>query len=101
MVRHSEHEGLFDKKHYYESPHEYVSDFHERYLPYISSIFHNMYWDYRFPRLISDENIKILAQKGKSKLLGISDVTCDLEGSIEFLKKFTTPDNPFFVYEPT
>lgn len=44
--------------------------------------------------------MKELAQKGKNKLLGISDVTCDLEGSVEFLKKFTTPDQPFYVYDP-
>ncbi|EAS01335.1 lysine-ketoglutarate reductase saccharopine dehydrogenase enzyme, putative (macronuclear) [Tetrahymena thermophila SB210] len=100
MVEHSEHKDHFEKKHYYENPHEYVPIFHEKYLPYISSIFHNMYWDYKFPRLITDQHMKELAQKGKSKLLGISDVTCDLEGSIEFLKKFTTPDQPFYVYEP-
>lgn len=33
-------------------------------------------------------------------MLGVSDVSCDFEGSIEFLKKFTTPDMPFYVYEP-
>lgn len=28
-------------------------------------------------------------------------MTCDFEGSIEFLRHFTTPDAPFWVYEPT
>lgn len=27
-------------------------------------------------------------------------MTCDYEGSIEFLRKFTTPDNPFWIYNP-
>lgn len=30
----------------------------------------------------------------------MSDITCDLEGSIECLKKYTTPDAPFYVYDP-
>ena len=59
-----------------------------------------MYWEHKYPRLISDEDMKVLCEKGKSRLLGISDISCDLEGSIEFLKKFTTPDAPFYVYEP-
>lgn len=33
-------------------------------------------------------------------MIGIGDVTCDYEGSIEFLRKFTTPDDPFWVYNP-
>jgi len=35
----------FDKKDYYEHPSNYKPIFHEKYLPYISVIFHNMYWD--------------------------------------------------------
>lgn len=32
------------------------------------------------------------------RLLGICDVSCDLNGSIEFLKDYTNPDQPFFCY---
>jgi alpha-aminoadipic semialdehyde synthase len=41
-----------------------------------------------------------LALKGPLKLLAISDVTCDIEGSIKLLDKSYTPDNPFFSYDP-
>lgn len=41
-----------------------------------------------------------LWKSGNRKLIGIGDVTCDFEGSIEFLRKFTTPDNPFWAYNP-
>ena len=64
MVELADNPHEFDKKHYYESPHEYIGNFHEKYLPYISSIFHNMYWDHRFPRLITDDQMKKLASKG-------------------------------------
>jgi alpha-aminoadipic semialdehyde synthase len=42
--------------------------------------------------------MKELALSGRSRLLGIGDVTCDLEGSIEWLRHFTTPSQPFWVY---
>lgn len=35
----------FNKKDYYENPQNYKPIFHEKYLQYISVIFHNMYWD--------------------------------------------------------
>lgn len=90
----------FDKSEYYRSPQNFKPIFSETYLPYITSIFHNMYWDQRFPRLISTEELRTLWKKGQKKLIGIGDVTCDFEGSIEFLRKFTTPDEPFWVYNP-
>ena len=46
---------IFNKSEYYKHPENFEPIFHEKYLPYISAIFHNMYWDYRFPRLITEE----------------------------------------------
>lgn len=99
MVAHKD-TNIFDKSDYYKNPDSYKPIFSETYLPYITSIFHNMYWDQRFPRLISTEEIRTLFRNGQKKLIGIGDVTCDYEGSIEFLRKFTTPDEPFWVYNP-
>ena len=59
-----------------------------------------MYWDQRFPRLITREQLRNLVLAKKSRLLGIGDVTCDMEGSIEFLTHYTTPDAHFWVYNP-
>ena len=39
-------------------------------------------------------------EAGKSRLIGVSDITCDYAGSIEFLQKFTTIEEPFVVYDP-
>ena len=44
--------------------------------------------------------MKNLVETGKSRLLGIGDVTCDYNGSIEWLRHFTHPDKPFWVYNP-
>jgi len=82
----------FDKDDYYKNCNKYRPIFHEKYLPYISVIFHNIYWEDKFPRLIESKQMKELVEKGKSRLIGISDVTCDLDGSIEFLKEYTNPN---------
>lgn len=90
----------FDKNDYYNHPSKYRPIFHEKYLPYISAIFNCMYWDTKFPRLITNEQIKSSVEKNKNRLLGVSDITCDIQGSIQFLVKSTTLDSPFFTYDP-
>eukprot|EP01017_Pseudomicrothorax_dubius_P030263 TRINITY_DN3759_c0_g2_i1.p1 TRINITY_DN3759_c0_g2~~TRINITY_DN3759_c0_g2_i1.p1 ORF type:complete len:557 (+),score=152.08 TRINITY_DN3759_c0_g2_i1:52-1722(+) len=90
----------FDKADYYERPNSYRPIFHEKYLPYISVIFNCIFWDARYPRLITCEQMQKLAEGRDSRLFGVSDITCDFEGSIEFLKRFTTIDQPFYVYDP-
>ena len=57
-----------------------------------------MYWDERFPVIISTESIHKLAFNNELRLMAISDITCDFAGSIQFMTKFTTIDEPFFVY---
>jgi alpha-aminoadipic semialdehyde synthase len=100
MVAPKDHEKKFDKKHYYENPHLYDPIFHEKYLPYVSVLYHCMYWDKKFPRLISNEQIKAAAEQKNLRMFGICDVTCDFEGSIQFLTEFTSIDKPFYVYDP-
>ena len=90
----------FDKDDYYNHPTKYNPIFHERYLPYISAIFNCMYWDTKFPRLITNEQMKFLVENKQNRLLGVSDITCDIQGSINFLVKSTTLDSPFYTYNP-
>ena len=44
--------------------------------------------------------MKDLVEREESKLIGICDITCDLEGSIEFCKQFTCVEQPFYTYQP-
>lgn len=59
-----------------------------------------IYWEEKFPRLIRTDKLKKQYLENNLRLLAISDVTCDYKGSIEFLDKFSTIDNPFLVYRP-
>ena len=88
----------FDKTAYYQHPEKFKNVFSKKYLPYISCLFHCVCWDPKYPKYIKNKHLKKLADAGNLRLLGICDVTCDSDGSIECLKKFTSPDRPFFFY---
>jgi hypothetical protein len=36
----------------------------------------------------------------RKRLLVVADISCDVNGSIEFLERSTTIDKPFFQYDP-
>ncbi len=44
--------------------------------------------------------MKELREQGKSRLVGVCDITCDYMGTIEFLTVFTSIEEPFVVYDP-
>ncbi|CAK61140.1 unnamed protein product (macronuclear) [Paramecium tetraurelia] len=90
----------FTSQDYYENPLDYEPIFHQKYLPYLTILVNDIYWEYKFPRYVTDSQIKELFESGNSRLQAVCDVTCDLEGSIQFLKKFTNPDHPVYYYNP-
>lgn len=90
----------FDLQDYYDHPERYKSVF-ERYIPYLSILMNCIYWDKRYPRLVTKEYIKdSFAKSKKLHLQVIGDISCDIYGAIEFTVKATSPDNPVFVYNP-
>lgn len=90
--------ATFDREHYYENPHLYRPMFHERVLPNITVLVNGIYWDHRFPRLLTAEQLK---DSPTRNLAAIADISCDIGGSIQFLEKATTIDDPFVVYNPS
>ena len=89
----------FDLQDYYQNPEGYRSCFHE-FLPYLTAIISTIYWDERYPRLVTKKNLKILSEKKLTNLQVIGDISCDVEGAIECTLKTTDPGNPAFVYHP-
>ncbi|XP_009618021.1 alpha-aminoadipic semialdehyde synthase isoform X1 [Nicotiana tomentosiformis] len=90
----------FDKIDYYAHPEQYGPAFHEKIAPYASVIVNCMYWEKRFPRLLTTKQIQDLMRNG-CPLVGICDITCDVGGSIEFINQTSSIDSPFFRYEPS
>ncbi len=101
MVRKTISDGKpLDRKEYYAHPERFSPIFHELVLPHARAIMNCTYWDGRYPRLVTKQQLKELTLAGKSKLLAIGDVSCDIHGSMEFLSKSTDIEKPFFMYDP-
>lgn len=89
----------FDLQDYYSHPEKYRNQF-EKYLPHLTILMNCMYWDVRYPRIVTKDFIEKLFKSGAMKLTVIGDVTCDPDGSIEFTHKGTEIEDPVFVYDP-
>lgn len=90
----------FDKAHYYLHPEAYEPCFHETVIPYTTVLVNGMYWDHRFPRLLTKAQLRDLRSQGNHTLKVVADISCDVEGSCEFLSHCTTIEKPFFTYVP-
>jgi saccharopine dehydrogenase (NAD+, L-lysine forming) len=72
-----------------------------RYLNDLSVLVNCIYWDERYPRLLTLPECRSLWAPGRSpKLKVIGDISCDVNGSLECTVKPTEPGNPVYVYEP-
>lgn len=92
-------EEQFDLHEYYQHPEKYGSQF-EKYLPYLTVLVNCIYWDPRYPRLLTKDFTEQLFKGGYPKLTVIGDITCDPDGSIEITHRGTEIENPVFVYNP-
>ncbi len=89
----------FDLQEYYKNPEKYKPVF-ERYIPYSSIIVNAIYWDARYPRFITKDYFKNLYSRGIPKIKVIGDISCDINGAVEFTEYAEEPDKPCYVYEP-
>jgi len=73
----------------------------DRYVDDLSVLVNCVYWDERYPRLLTLDRCRRLWAPGRSpKLRVIGDISCDVNGSVECTVKPTEPGNPVYVYEP-
>ncbi len=105
IVFHKEHlsariiDNGFDLHEYHTNPERYHSIF-EQYIPHLSMLVNGMYWDTKYPRIVTKDYLAKLFSQGRPKLTVIGDITCDVDGSIEITHKGTEIDDPIFVYNP-
>lgn len=83
---------------YLNNPEAYESNFHELIAPFSTVIVNGIYWEEKYPKLLTNEQIKTIQLNENSRLLSIADISCDIEGSIEFMGKASTIDEPFYYY---
>ncbi|MBC8278258.1 MAG: hypothetical protein H8E46_08510 [FCB group bacterium] len=90
----------FDLQDYYSFPRKYRSSF-ENYLPYLSMLVNCIYWEDKYPRLVTKEYLKEAFSAFKAPHLRvIGDISIDIEGSIECSVKATDSGNPVYVFDP-
>ncbi len=100
MVESIDPEVKFDLQDYYNNPEHYRSKF-KQYIPFLSVLMNCIYWEEKYPRLLTKEHIKELYQDHRSpKLRVIGDISCDINGAIQSTIKATSPEDPLYVYDP-
>jgi alpha-aminoadipic semialdehyde synthase len=89
----------FDLQNYYSHPENYAPDF-ARHLPFLTVLMNCNYWDERYPRLVTIDELRILHRRSRSpRLRVIGDLGCDIGGAIECTLKCTEPGDPVYVYD--
>ena len=91
--------AAFDLPEYYAHPERYRAAF-EPYLPHLDVLVNAIYWEPRYPRLVTREYLRTAWQAGALRVRVIGDISCDIDGAIECTVKSTEPGAPDFVYHP-
>jgi saccharopine dehydrogenase (NAD+, L-lysine forming) len=87
--------SLFNLVHFFEHPEHYENAF----IPYTSSadlLISAAYWHPKSPVLFTAEQMR----QSDFRIKIISDITCDIDGSIPSTKRPATIDEPFYDYNP-
>ncbi|WP_340111101.1 NAD(P)-dependent oxidoreductase [Maribellus mangrovi] len=85
----------FDLMHFFNHPEMYENSFHP-FAEATDLLIASAYWDPKAPVLFTSEEMK----DPDFRISVISDITCDIEGSIPSTKKASTIDDPFYDYNP-
>jgi len=89
----------FEKAEYYSNPERFQGCF-EDYLDLVHFVVNDIYWEEKYPRLISNEGLKKAVEAGKCALMGVTDISADECGSMQFTSRFTSIEEPFLLYNP-
>ena len=90
--------GVFDLQEYYDQPQRYRSKM-EAHLPYLDVLINAIYWDTRYPRLVTNDYLREACTTGALRLKVIGDITCDIDGSVQCNMRATDSGNPVYVYD--
>lgn len=92
--------GTFVLQDYFDHPERYRGVF-ERHVPALTVILNCIYWEAKYPRLVTKAFLRDLYGKPEPpRLRVLGDITCDVLGSIECNVQVTTPDAPVYVWDP-
>ncbi|KAK7696375.1 hypothetical protein QCA50_001029 [Cerrena zonata] len=94
----------YNRSHYYSKPSEYSSEFHTKVAPYLTSLINGAGWAPSFPRLMTNEQLAVALEKaqqvGRGRFICVGDISCDVEGGLEFMPRASTLSAPFYKTRP-
>ncbi len=100
MVEPRASEAQFVLQDYYQHPDNYRGVF-SRHLPHLDVLLNTIYWEGRYPRLVTRKWAKsAYAADKQPRLRVIGDISCDIAGGIELTVTATMPDEPCYVVDP-
>ena len=100
MVAPNSPEAEFDLQEYYTHPERYRSRF-SSFIPYLTVLVNGIYWEAKYPRLVTKEYLlQLYSEENSPRLRVIGDISCDVEGAIECTVRSTEPGEPVYVYNP-
>lgn len=89
----------FELQDYYDHPEHYRSDF-ARFLPHLTALVNCNYWDERYPRLVTLDELEVLYGGPRPpRLRVIGDLGCDIGGAVECTVRCTDPGDPVFLWD--
>ena len=103
-------DGTYSREDYYANPHEYRSSFHTDVAPYLTTLMNAVGWSHGFPRLMTNEQLPIALELSRKvatvsgnplgRFINVGDISCDVQGGLEFLTHTTTLCDPFYISRP-
>lgn len=101
LVRPKNPEATFQLDDYFLHGADKYEGIFQRYLGNLTVLVNCIYWDERYPRIVTTEQCRNMWRAGRcAKLRVIGDISCDVNGSIECTVKAADPGNPVYVYHP-
>ncbi|KAI8139537.1 Saccharopine dehydrogenase-domain-containing protein [Fennellomyces sp. T-0311] len=98
-------DGAYSYQEYLEHPGRYHSIFADKIAPYVNTVVTGAYWDSRYPRLMSNAQLRDLQLKqqqgviGKGRMMSLVDIVCDTRGAFECLSHSTNIEDGFYYYD--
>lgn len=95
----------FNQNEYLAKPELYTSEFYTKVAPYTTCTVTGAYWDARYPRMLTNEQLRdlqIQKEKGlidKGRLVALTDIVADVKGAFECFSHATPVDDPFYYYD--
>ena len=98
MVEPIDSNSEFDLNHYYQEGSKAYRGVFEKHIPHLTVLMNCIYWSSDYPRLLTKDFIKTHWNDPNRRLRVVGDISCDVQGAIQFTLHCTNPGEPSFTY---